>query len=227
MENWFQRSMSVYEGFGWLQRPLMLVIIALIVLTLYFSVRGIIKAKRSEDAPETGEGAERNPLLSLPLTIALTGIFVWAYFESQQWPSEVNQFPIAIAVPGAVLALAVLYFDIRAAFRFVGDNGGLTGALTASSQKAVLGSAGIFFLYLLAVLLATLVVGQVAALVGFIGLYLWRWGGYGWKVSIGYAVAGWLLLYIFYDWVMSILWHPSLLSDFYGAVIERFNGLFG
>lgn len=227
MENWYQRSMSVYEGYSWLQRPIVLIIIVLILLTLFFSIRGIIKARSTGDAPETGEGAERNPLLSLPLTIALSAIFVWAYFESQQWPSEVKQFPVAIAVPGAVLAFVILFFDIRAAIRFVGDNGGLAGAFAAASQKAVFGSAAIFFLYLLAVLLATLVIGQVAALVGFIALYLWRWGGYGWKVSAGYAAAGWLLLYVFYDRIMSILWHPSLLSDFYGAVIERFSALIG
>jgi len=57
----------------------------------------------------------------------------------------------------------------------------------------------------------TLVFGQIAALVLFIALYVWWWGGYGWKVCLGYAATEWLFLYGFYDQVMHIFWYPSLL----------------
>jgi hypothetical protein len=75
----------------------------------------------------------------------------------------------------------------------------------------VLDKAGMFFSYLIALILVTLVVGQQIALCLFIATYLWRWGNYGWRVSIGYAVLSWLFLYGFFDQVMHILWHPSWL----------------
>ena len=227
MENWFQRSMSVYEGIGWLQRPLVMTIIALTVVTLFFSIRSIVKQKRSGETPEAGEGGERNPLLSLPLSVALACLFVWASFEARQWPLEVRQFPIAIAIPGALLCLVVLYRDIAAARLFTADNGGMAAAIRAAAEKAVLGNAAIFFAYLLAVLLMTLIAGQVVALIAFIAIYLWRWGGYGWKVAGLYCACALAILYLFYHKTMNILWHPSLLDDVYGPVSDWIGALTG
>lgn len=226
MENWYQRSMSVYEGFGWLQRPIVIIVALIVCITIYLAVRGIIKAKRSENAPEVGEGAERNPYFSLPLAIALSIIFAWAYIESQQWPQNVKQFPIAIAIPGALLAWSVLFVDVKATLRFTADHNGVKGAMAAAFEKALFRDAGVFFGYLLAILLLTFLAGQIVALLAFIAIYLWRWGGYGWKISLGYAAICFLFLYGFYDQIMNVLWHPSLLSDFYGMIEERFNGLF-
>lgn len=229
MENSFQISMRAYEGAGWLQRPVVLGIVALIVLTILFSARGVIKAKRSDDAPELGEGAERNPLLSIPFTTALVALFIWAYFEAQQWPNAVKQFPVTIAVPGGLMALLVFYHDLKASRAFIAANGGLFPALVEAGEKAVINKALEFFGYLLAIILVTLVAGQIFALVAFIAIYLWRWGGYKWKVSLGYAAGGWVFLYGFYDQVMHIFWHPSMLDDFYGKVMELVNiqALFG
>lgn len=229
MENSFQISMRAYEGAGWLTRPVVLGIVALIVITIYFSARGVIKAKRSEDTPEVGEGAERNPMLSFLLSATLSVTFIWAYFESQQWPEAVKQFPVTIAVPGALLALIVLYHDTKNSGKFISANGGFGASLAVASEKAVMDRAAVFFGYLLGIILLTLVVGQIVALVAFIAIYLWRWGGYKWKVSLGYAAGGYVFLYGFYDQVMHIFWHPSLLSDFYGKVMELVNiqALFG
>ena len=213
MENWFQRSMSVYEGIGWLQRPIVIAIIVLIVITLFYSVRTVIRSKRSKNEPELGEGSERNPPLSIPLTLPLVLVFVWAFFEAQQWPLDVRQFPMAIAVPGVILTLVVLFYDARALRKFASDNGGLMIALSVACEKAVLPRATLFFGYLLGILLVTLVAGQIVALVAFIGLYLWRWGGYGWKLSLGYSGCGWAFLYFFYGKTMNILWHPSLIDQ--------------
>lgn len=49
------------------------------------------------------------------------------------------------------------------------------------------------------------------ALCLFIVVYLRRWGDYGWRISIGYAIVGWLVLYGFYDQIMHVLWHQPLL----------------
>ena len=218
MEESFQISMLAHDGAGWLTRPIVLLIGALVVVTLYFSIRGLMKAKKASLSSEAGEGAERNPLLSLPFAVILLGLFVWAYFESQQWPMAVKLFPVIIAIPGALIAAIALFYDYRDSRLFIAVHDGFAGALVAAGEKAVLKRALVFFGYLVGVLLITLVAGQVVGLLTFIAVYLLRWGGFGWKVALGYTVASGIFLYGFYDQVMHIFWHPSLLENVYGHI---------
>ena len=215
LENSFQISMMAYDGPGWLGRHIVLIIMALIAVTLYFAVRGITRNKRSDagDSPVTGEGVERNPAISLPLAAALGILFVWGAFESFKWPQSVMQFPITITVPSAIFVLFVLFYDFRDARKAYGDSGSLPAMLRAAAEKALLSGALQFFGYLIAVLLISLVVGQKIALPFFIAMYLWRWGGYGWRVSLGYASGGWLFIVGFYDQVMHLFWHLSYLAS--------------
>jgi hypothetical protein len=215
LENTFQISNRAYDGLSWLTRPIVMIVIVLVVLTLIFAVRGIIKNKnqRAEesDSPVTGEGGEKNALVSLPFTIILGIMFVWAAFESLSWPSEVKQFPISIAVPASILVFITLYYDIRDFAQARAAAGGLAAVVRSFSEQAVLPKALKFFGYLIAMILLTLVVGQKISLPIFIGMYLWRWGGYGPRVSLGYAIGGWVFIVVFYDQVMHLLFHPSLL----------------
>lgn len=220
LENSFQISMRAYEGASWLSRPIVLIIIALIAATLFFAARGIIKAKRTEDSPELGEGAERNPLMSLPFSATLAAVFVWAGIESFKWPEAVQQFPIAITVPAAVLAVIVLFRDFVNSRTAIAKAGSFSVAWDDAREKAVLDRSLIFFGYLLGIILITLVAGQIVGLAVFVATYLWRWGGYKWKVSLGYAGCGVVFLWGFYDQVMHIFWHPSLLDDFYSKILD-------
>lgn len=218
LENSFQISMRAYEGAGWLGRPIVLIIIALIAATIFFAARGIIKAKRTDDSPEIGEGQERNPLISAPFTLVLTIVFIWAGIESFKWPEAVQQFPITIAIPATVLGLAVLFHDFAGSRAAIARADNFVSAVRDASEKAVLGRSAVFFGYLLAIILITLVAGQIVGLCIFVATYLWRWGGYNWKVSLGYAAVGWAFLWGFYDQVMHIFWHPSLLDDLYDKI---------
>ena len=73
------------------------------------------------------------------------------------------------------------------------------------------GRACIFFGYLIALLAIAYLFGQMVALPLFVAAYLWRWGGYGWAVSLGYAAVGWAFLYLFYGKAMNVFWHQPLL----------------
>ena len=211
LENAFQISLRTHQGLGWLGGPIVLIIMALIALTLLFAVRGVIRSKSSPDTPAMGEGSEKNPIISLPLAVALLILFSWAGLEAFEWSPWVRQFPLTIAVPGTVITLIALYQDSKSVLVVRRDAESWLTAIKAATDKAVLDKAGIFFGYLIALILVTLVIGQQIALCLFIATYLWRWGKYGWRVSIGYAVVGWIILYGFYDQVMHILWHPSWL----------------
>jgi hypothetical protein len=212
MENSFQISMRAHEGAGWLTRPIVLIILALVILSIFLAARGIIKTKMSGEGPTIGEGSERNPVISFPFSVGLLGLFVWAGIESLKWPYSVQQFPLMISIPGAALVLGALWQDARGLIAESAEAGGINAAIQLASKKAILPRAGRFFGYLIAMILVMLVIGQKFALPLFIGIYLWRWGSYHWRFSLGYAIGGWLLLVLFYDQVMHLFWHQSWLS---------------
>tara|TARA_B100000315_G_scaffold251274_1_gene285768 strand:+ start:4652 stop:6706 length:2055 start_codon:yes stop_codon:yes gene_type:complete len=223
LENTFQISMRVGEGWGWLNRPIVLVILVLIVLTLIFAVSGIVKRKQQQarqteastvDADdEGGEGSEKNPLISLPFAVIMAVMFVWAGIEAQPWEEEVKQFPVTIAIPAALLTFAIIFHDARALLAERFNAGNWAGVCRQSSEQAVLGRSVIFFGYLIALILISLVIGQKLALGLFIGIYLWRWGKYSPRLSIAYAVGGWAFIVGFYDQIMNLLFHRSMLQS--------------
>ena len=215
MENSFQISMRAYDGIGWTMRPIVLIIFALIVLTIVFAARGIIKAKRSDSEgsePDAGEGRAKNPIISWPFSLALLVIFVGAGFHSLQWPESVQLFPITIAIPGAIFAAFTFYFDTRDLRAATSMNGGLGGAMAVGSEQAVLAKSAAFFGYLTLMLLIMLVVGQKLAIPIFIAAYLIRWGGYSRRLALLYAAGGWLFLVGFYERIMHLSFHHSYLK---------------
>ena len=227
LENTFQISMRVGQGWGWLSRPIVMVILALIVLTLIFAVSGIIKRKQQQarkvdqaftdadddDDDEGGEGSEKNPLISLPFGVILGIGFIWAGIEAEPWPEEMKQFPVTIALPATLLTLAIIFYDARdlIAQRLSVDGWGTV--FRNSSEQAILGRSVIFFAYLICMILISLVIGQKLALAGFIGVYLWRWGEYSARLSIAYAIGGWAFIVGFYDQIMNLLFHRSMLQS--------------
>ncbi len=219
LENSFQISSRIHQGPGWLLRPIVLIIIALIVLTLIFAVWNVIKQRRAADKKVAGEGSERNPAISLPFAAILLIMFAWMALESLQWPAEVKQFPLAVALPATVLAALCLITDSKSLIARRRDAGSLQ-----SDRPSLLGNeefykASQFFGYLICILLLTLVVGQKIALPLFIAIYLWRWGAYGWRISLGYALAAWAFIVVFYDKLLHLVFHPFWLAPPLRAVL--------
>jgi len=188
-----------------------LIIFAITILTLVLAVRGMIKTKKNDDSPELGEGPERNPMVSLPFTVVLFTLFVWAAIEALAWPPTVRQLPLTIAVPAIALAFWVPVRDLFEARAAIRAFGGLRPALLKAADIGELSATGAFLGYVLVMLLLTPLVGQIVALAAFMAVYLWRWGGYGWKVSLAYTAGGVAFLYGFYGEIIHVLWSPSML----------------
>jgi putative tricarboxylic transport membrane protein len=226
MENAFQISILSHDGISWLwTRPIVLIIMALIVITIFLAARGITKNKKASaettEQPGTGEGTERNPMISLPFSIVLFAVFVLAVIESWGWPTPVKQFPVTTAVPGALLVFFVILRDSRGYMATIREHGSFNAAWAHTSERAVLDRATLFFGYLIAVILIMLVIGQKLALPLFVAVYLIRWGNYNWRIALGYAAGGWVLLVGFYDKIMNLFWHPSWLSTWLPGVLPE------
>jgi hypothetical protein len=107
LERSFQISTRIHHGFGWAERPIVIVLFLIIVGTLVLAARGFARQKRS-NRPATGEAAERNPTISLLISFLLSIGFIWAAYTALAWPGPVRQFPLLITVPGAVLSIVVM-----------------------------------------------------------------------------------------------------------------------
>lgn len=221
LENSFQISMRVHQGAGWLARPIVLGIILLIVVSVFLAARRLAKQKKAEESLEGSEGGEKNPVLSLPLAAILSVLFVWAGYESLQWPISVRQLPLLVSIPGAAFSILVLLGDLHALYCARRRLGGWMATLSEGSNQGMLPAASRFFFALMAMLLLTVILGQKIALPVFLGMYLWSWGGYSWFFSLAYAMGGWLLIVGFYDRIMGLVFHPSWLGQSLQDVIPR------
>lgn len=158
-------------------------------------------------------------MISAPFSLLLFGIFGWALITAQQWPNSVSLFPILVTVPALIFVVIALVQDGRALKLVVSNAGSLGNAVNLALETAMFKQVLPFFGYLVATLLVSLIVGQKIALVVFFATYLWRWGKYGWRVSLGYAFGGWLVLILFYDRIMHLFWHQSWLTEFLPEVL--------
>ncbi len=211
LEGYFQISMRVHQGVGWLTRPIVLALIVVIIITLVFAARGIARQKLSAK-PTTGEGSARNPALSLALSAGLCVLFIWAGVTALQWPPPVRQPPLLVAIPGAILAGIVAVRDLLQLLVEKRAEGAWLDTLRKSYKDAWLAKAIPFFGYLVGIIVVTIVAGQKIALPLFIGVYLLRWGGYRKRIALSYAFAGWIIVVFFYGEVMNLLFHPSYLA---------------
>jgi putative tricarboxylic transport membrane protein len=194
-----------------LARPIVIVLMLIIFATVFLAIRGIARDKLAGKIP-VGDASDSNPAVSLPISIMLFGLFVWAGFMSLNWPPPVHQFPLLITVPGALLSLAVVTRNLVKLFAAKSVLGTWSVILRQASKDAWLAAALAFFAYVFGMIVLTLLIGQKIALPVFVGVYLVRWGHYRKRVGVTYALATWVILVFFYDQVMNLLFHPSYLA---------------
>lgn len=211
LERSFQISTRIHEGTGWLGRPIVIGLLLLIITTIFLAIRGFAREKLTGKVT-TKETADNNPVISLPCSMLLFGVFVWAGVTALDWPPPVRQFPLLISVPGALLSLVVIFRDLVHVFEMKKGAGNWKLTLQQASKDAWLAEALPFFAYLFGMIAVTLLVGQKIALPLFVGVYLVRWGHYRKRIAVAYALGGWAILVFFYDQVMNLLFHPSYLA---------------
>lgn len=221
MENAYLLTGRVYDGVEWLQRPIVIAIAVVILMSIAFVGWGLYKEKRDNnaDGDEESTRTEANPVFSLPLSIFFFALFVVAYVYAQDWPSSVKQFPIVLGACGALFSGVAVFNDGRQFASIFSQDGGIKTAAASASRDALLPKAVLFFATVLGMILLMLVIGQKLALPIFIAFYLAVWGRYGWKTCLIYGGCAWVFMIAFYDRVMHLFWYPSILSDFLRDVL--------
>jgi TctA family transporter len=211
MENSLHISMKAY-GMSWIFRPICLLILAAIVITIFYAVRSHMQLKREEETVGVSDADAGDPRLSLGFAAALCLVLIYAVGTAFTWPPIVRLFPLAFGVPALVLAACAVYFDWRA-IQLAPVSA--TAPVWAAIRSEELRRTFKFFGWLAGIVVATVLLGQHIALPAFIALYLLIWGQYGWRVALIYAAAGLALMIVLFDYMSPTLWYPALLLQWW------------
>ena len=221
-ENRFQLATLAEGSYAWLSRPIVLVIVCLIVLTILLAARGIVKNRQTKDTQEAGEGRGFNPVVSLPFSIIVLCVFVGSVYIAADWDIRVSQFPLAVGVPGALLALLAIYIDGKALSRARINASDWLSVLKEASHQAVLPKSMKFISAIIGMILVTLFVGQKIAVPLFIFLYLMLWAKRSVSVSFLYTSLAWFFLVLFYDRIIHMQFHQPYLASAIEAILPDF-----
>ena len=202
MENSLFITNQAYGATGWLLRPVCLVLACLIVGTVVYST--LSGRHRRRAVVQTGSDTPQapDPRWSLPLVVVILAWSMYSTWRAFDWPFDAAMFPVAIGVPAILLSLLGVGVDWGALVRRRGS--------PLDIKHDVLGAV-LFIATLLALLVATVVIGQRLALPLFVAGYLVVWGKFPWRFALLYAGICWLILQVMFDQMVRVVWYPSLL----------------
>jgi hypothetical protein len=132
--------------------------------------------------------------------------------DSFHWPYAVRLYPEAISVPALLLTLFVLRRDIQALS--AARPAGLSVWRALWPDTHIGGDFGRrmrLYVWLIGIVLATMLAGQLVALPLFVFAYLLRWGRTRLWVAVLYAALAWAFLYIVFDQIVHTFWYNSIL----------------
>ena len=207
MENSFLITMNIHQGFGWLSRPIVLIILAIVIVTIIASMRRNQVAAAKTDRAEAQRSLDEIPAVSMGLGLLLLAVFLIFGTLALDWSYNVRLFPLAACSLGAFLALAALV-QSQIRMRAVGISYRLD-----DGQRDILRGMAVFILAICAVVIAAPIIGQKLGIPMFILFFCRFWAGFSWPFSLGYSVAGWGVLVGFYESVLTIFWQTSVLGN--------------
>ncbi len=211
IENNYQLTMQVYDGFSWMyQRPIVVVIEIAIVLTVFLAARGITQTKLTSKR-QGGKAVLPDNLVSLAVALVMLGTFISALVMTRAFNDpDTAEFPFAILLAGLPLATFVVIQGLRSCYRQIRSEG-IRPVWQALNEQAQLKASARFFGYLLAIIALTYVLGQLVVLPLFVVIYARRWGGFRWPASLAYAAFSLLIVWGLYGTIMKVHLYPSLL----------------
>jgi TctA family transporter len=224
-ERYLYISTSLY-GIGWLARPVVLVILALVVWALYRPLSEIVRSVIAE-LRQIGSHPWRVSA-SAAFTMAIILFIVVAILLSTDWPASAKPVPLTacgMALTAATLNLINELFGKEQANRgnvdggvAVGGHGPATDKNWGMSGTTIRYQAVIYFVWLAGLMALVAIVGFIPAIAIFIFAYMHL----GFKESptnaVIYAAATALLCWGLFHKLLAVAWPQSLLGDFFPAL---------
>jgi hypothetical protein len=189
-------------------RPICLLILLAIVVTVFYAVRSHMRLKRDAATVDVSDAEAGDPRLSFGLAVAICLVLIYAIGTAFSWPPIVRLFPLAFGIPALLLAAFAVYFDWRS-MRLAAASS--TAAVWDGAKSVELVRTVNFFGWLSGIVMVTVLLGQQVALPAFIALYLLVWGQYGWRLALTYAAACLAAMIVLFDYLSPTVWYPALL----------------
>jgi len=223
-ERYLYISTSLY-GLGWLMRPVVVVILALVAWALYRPLSEIVRSVVAE-LRHIGSHPFRISA-SAAFTVAIILFIIGAILLSTDWPAAAKPVPLTacgMALTAATLNLINELFGKEQLVRGNVDGGVATGGHGPITDKnfgmsgvAIRRQAAIYFAWMAGLMGLVAVVGFIPAIAIFIFAYM-HWGFKEPPANAAlYAVATALLCWGLFHKLLAVAWPQSLVGDFFPA----------
>lgn len=213
MENALFITNQAYGPVSWVLRPICLTLVCLVAATIAYSVFLRRRNRTHDKFLISNTQPSRDSLMSLGMVTAMAIVFIYTTLRAIQWPVDAAMFPLAIGSSGILLASLSLYQDARSVNRMrkLGDP---TDRWKSLKQKfAEFPDVASFYIWLLGLLGASIIIGQRIAFPLFILVYLRVSAKSSWILALTYAATGWVFLELMFDWVVHVTWYPAALLN--------------
>ena len=206
MENSLVVSMRTYDGFSFLLRPAVLIILALTATTVLLALRARLKAQHPSNQNDgqqsfAGDLVEDNPVFSLPLALLVVIVFAAAIASAAQMRPLDGAFPLWAASFGLLCALVALHLD-RKEVKMA--HVGLPAMLSKAVGEVQLARGALFLVHIALTVLGVYVLGHNIAIPLSLGLYVVLWGRYPWWAGLGAALVALASLVMLYDKTLNV-----------------------
>ncbi|HUF43483.1 MAG TPA: tripartite tricarboxylate transporter permease [Verrucomicrobiae bacterium] len=211
IENYLFISVSRYGG-GFLLRPIVLIIMLLVVISLFFGVRMTATAG-AKKAP-----AEKQPLRfkfnpGAIFTLFILSLFVIGIYTSAEWQIQARLFPWVVGIPGLVMCVMQILGDLfkRGDASDQDTHGAMDLPVDRSVPVAIVVKRAVnAFGWVLGVFAAIWIVGFVVAVPLFVFVYLSLQAREKIWISTAYAVGILTLIIGVFHLILSVPWPEGL-----------------
>ncbi|MEW6670383.1 MAG: tripartite tricarboxylate transporter permease [Thermodesulfobacteriota bacterium] len=198
-EDYFYKSVSAW-GWGFLLRPVTVVLLILAALSLVYSVWKVARDRGKKKLDPTKIKSD------MVFSLFLLLVFIGASYIAISWPRKT--YPLLVTVPATMLSLWLVLLQIHR-LRTVRDAGtNLSPEQTASDAGEATGekieprNERIIFLWLLALLAMIMITGFWVAMLVFIPLFMIKFGRENHKFVAVYTASFWVSMYVVFQALM-------------------------
>jgi hypothetical protein len=198
-ENYLVKTLTIF-GISFLKRPIVLVLLALMVVSLVYTLSATFKEKkRGKKKAEKMRGGLLSSLFFMIL-------FAVTIYLSQDLSVKARFYPLLIGITGAVFSLALMIVEI---LRGRSKNE-LSAMVEPPNQKTSLRGEMIIMLWMVGFLFLVLVFGFWVAIAAFTPLFMYFYGHENWRTVAVHTVCLWLAVYLVFEF--------SFKTDLYGGI---------
>lgn len=213
MENALDISYQAF-GYGWLLRPMTLLLIAIAAIAIASAIYRSRRDKREGNTIRMEADTVTDPVLSLGMAVVAILVFAFALKEALGWTWDAALFPIVLSCAGVLMAAIVAVSDLRTvrAARSADAPQGRATPLFSESSLITYGRSARALGWLVLAVPLTMLFGQLIALPAIVFLYL-KMQRERTMVAVLQTVISVVFLYVFFEKLFSVNWYRSILFN--------------